>query len=72
MYDANGNLETQVTYTNYQDFGSGLYPSTVIIKRPIEDSQIVLTVDKVTQNVPLPADQFVVSIPEGTEMKNLH
>ena len=72
MYDANGNLDTQVFYTNYQDFGSGLYPSTVIIKRPIEDSQIVLTVDKVTKNVPLPADQFVVSIPEGTEMKNLH
>jgi outer membrane lipoprotein-sorting protein len=72
MYDANGNLVTQVFYTNYQDFGSGLYPSTVIIKRPIEDSQIVLTVDKVTKNVPLPADQFVVTIPEGTEMKNLH
>jgi outer membrane lipoprotein-sorting protein len=29
-------------------------------------------VDKVTKNVPLPADQFVVTIPEGTEMKNLH
>jgi outer membrane lipoprotein-sorting protein len=71
MYDTNGNLETQVFYTNYQDFGSGLYPSTVIIKRPIEDSQIVLTVDKVAKNVPLPADQFVVTVPEGTEIKNL-
>lgn len=71
MYDTNGNLETQVFYTNYQDFGSGLYPSTVIIKRPIEDSQIVLTVDKVAKNVTLPAEQFVVTVPEGTEIKNL-
>lgn len=72
MYDANGSLETQVFYTNYQDFGSGLYPSTVVIKRPIEDSQIVLTVEKVTKNVTLPADQFVVTIPDGTEIRNLH
>jgi outer membrane lipoprotein-sorting protein len=71
LYDANGNLETHVSYINYQDFGSGLYPSTVIIKRPIEDSQIVLTVEKVTKNVALPADQFVVNVPEGTQIKNL-
>ena len=49
-----GNLETHVTYRDYQDFGSGLYPSTVTIKRPLEDKQIVMLVEKETENVPVP------------------
>ncbi len=71
LYDSDGNLETHVTYRDYQDFGSGLYPSRVIIKRPLEDSQIVLLVEKVTKNVHVTEDQFVVNVPEGTTIKNL-
>jgi hypothetical protein len=71
LYDRQGNLETHVTYRDYQDFGSGLYPSTVTIKRPLEDSQIVLLVEKVAKNVPVAEDQFVVNVPEGTTIKNL-
>ena len=71
LYDRQGNLETHVSYQDYQDFGSGLYPSTVTIKRPLEDSQIVLLVEKVAKNVPVAEDQFVVNVPEGTTIKNL-
>jgi hypothetical protein len=71
LYDSEGNLETHVTYRDYLDFGSGLYPSTVTIKRPLEDSQIVLLVEKATKNVPVTEDQFVVNVPEGTPIKNL-
>ena len=71
LYDSDGNLETHVTYRDYQDFGSGLYPSTVTIKRPLEDSQIVLLVEKVTKNVPVADDQFVVIVPPETQIKNL-
>lgn len=71
LYDASGNLETHVTYRDYQDFGSGLYPGTVTIRRPIEGSQIVMFVEKVTENLPLPEDQFVVNVPPGTEIKTL-
>jgi len=71
LYDNEGNLETQVTYRDYQDFGSGLYPSNVTIKRPLEDWQIVLLVEKVTKNVPVPGDEFVVNVPPETEIKNL-
>jgi hypothetical protein len=49
MYDSNGNLETQVNYTNYQDFDSIKYPSLVTIKRPLEESQIVLRVESVKE-----------------------
>jgi outer membrane lipoprotein-sorting protein len=71
LYDSEGNLVTHVAYRDYQDFGSGLYPTTVTIKRPLEDSQIVLLVEKVTKNVPVPDDQFVVNVPEGTTIKDL-
>ena len=71
LYDCEGNLETHVTYRDYQDFGSGLYPSTVTIKRPLEDSQIVLLVEKVSKNVPVAEDQFVVNVPDGTTIKSL-
>jgi outer membrane lipoprotein-sorting protein len=71
MYDGDGNPETHVSYSNYQDFGDGKYPSTVTIKRPLENSQIVLTVEAVTNNVDLPPDQFVVDLPPDTEIKHL-
>jgi hypothetical protein len=71
LYDEEGNLATHVSYRNYQDFGSGLYPATVTIKRPLEDSQIVLLVEKVTENVQVPEDQFQVSVPPETQIKNL-
>jgi outer membrane lipoprotein-sorting protein len=71
LYDSQGNLETQVNYRDYQDFGSGLYPANVTIKRPLEDSQIVLLVEKVTKNVPVPTDEFQVNVPPETEIKNL-
>jgi len=71
LYDNDGNLETHVTYRDYQDFGSGLYPSNVTIKRPLDDKQIVLLVEKVAKNVPVAADQFEVTVPPETEIKNL-
>jgi outer membrane lipoprotein-sorting protein len=71
VYDSEGNLETQVYYSGYQDFGASKYPSTVVIKRPLEEVQIVLTVDKVVENQPLSDDQFVLKPSEGTQIQNL-
>lgn len=71
IYDGQGNIETQVTYQGYQDFEGAKYPSTVTIKRPIDQIQIVLTVEDVHQNLTLKDDQFVVQIPEGSKIQNL-
>lgn len=71
IYDKDGNLETQVEYANYQDFDSVRYPSRITIKRPLEDYLVVLTVEKVVQNMELKNDQFQIKIPEGTKIKNL-
>jgi outer membrane lipoprotein-sorting protein len=72
LYDSEGNLETQIAYADYRDFGSGQYPSTVTIKRPLEEYQIVLMVENVQENQSLTDDQFQIdNIPEGTETQHL-
>jgi hypothetical protein len=69
LYDSEGNLETEVIYGAYQDFEGSPYPSTVTIKRPLEEIQIVLTIEDVKENQTLPNDQFVVPIPEGSKVQ---
>jgi outer membrane lipoprotein-sorting protein len=71
LYDSEGNLETQVFYSKYADYGTVRYPSVIVIKRPMEDYQVVLTVEKVVQNMTLTDDQFQVKIPEGTTTQTL-
>jgi hypothetical protein len=73
QYDSEGNLETQVFYSGYRDFGGSTFPSAITIKRPQEDIQIVLTVEEVTENPnpPLGDEQFVVKPAEGATIQNL-
>jgi outer membrane lipoprotein-sorting protein len=71
LFDNEGKLETQVLYTNYRDFDAGRYPSTIVIKRPLEEYQIVLTVEKVAENIALTDDQFQIKLPEGTLIQQL-
>ena len=71
LYDDQGNLESQVSYSNYVSFGESSYPTRVVIKRPLEGIQLVLTVEKVQQNLKLPTDQFVAKIPPGTAIQHL-
>jgi hypothetical protein len=71
IYDDDGNLETQVIYAGYQDFGGTRYPSIINIKRPLEEIEIDLTVESLIENHPLSDDQFIVPIPEGSKNKNV-
>jgi hypothetical protein len=77
IYDKDGNLETQVYYSAYGNYGPSKYPSKVTIKRPIEGIQIVLTVDNVVENsklVPITDDQFMLKalkMPEDTQIQKL-
>jgi hypothetical protein len=71
IYDSEGNLETQVSYSSYQDFGASKYPTMVVIKRPLEEIQVILTVDKVVENQPLTDDQFVLKPTDGTVIQSL-
>jgi outer membrane lipoprotein-sorting protein len=72
IYDEQGNPETLVTYGKYVDFGGSRYPSTVTIKRPQEEFQIVLTVEKVTENLDLKDDQFQIEIPPEVKIQTIN
>jgi outer membrane lipoprotein-sorting protein len=71
LYDEQGNLETQVTYGSYVDFGGSKYPSTVTIKRPLDEFQIVLTVESVKENLELNDHQFEIKIPPDVKVQTL-
>lgn len=71
LYDADGNLETQVIYGTYQDFEGSQYPSTVTIKRPQEEIQIVLTVEDVHENLPIASDTFTIPTPAGAKLQHV-
>lgn len=71
LYDDQGNLETEVTYGRYVEYGINLFPSTVTIKRPLEGFQAVLTVTRVTENLELKDDQFELQIPSDTKIQHL-
>jgi hypothetical protein len=71
IYDSDGNLVTQVVYAGYQDFEGSKYPSSVVITRPMEEIRIVLSVDSVKENQPLPDNQFVAFIPDGATIQKM-
>lgn len=71
LYDSDGNLETQVIYGRYADYGDHKYPSTITIKRPLEGLQLVLTMVKVTLNQAIKDDTFQLQIPPETKVQKL-
>jgi outer membrane lipoprotein-sorting protein len=65
IYDPDGNVVTQALYSNYKKFGDIDIPSTIVIKRPLDELGLTITITKVTTiNQPLPEDQFKLDIPD--------
>ena len=71
LYDDEGDLETQVIYGPYVDFDGMKYPSVITLKRPQEEYQLVMTIERVTPNPTLTDDQFQVKIPPGSVVQAL-
>jgi hypothetical protein len=72
LYDKNGNLETEVFYSQYADFSGNKYPSVITIRRPQEGIHLVLKVERVAENPKVTDDQFQITVPEGTKVENLN
>ncbi|HVJ08830.1 MAG TPA: hypothetical protein VM554_10625 [Acidisarcina sp.] len=71
IYDQDGNIETQTLYGKYQTFGTTRFPGVVTIRRPLEEYQITLTIEKLTLNQTLTEDQFELKIPENIPIQQL-
>jgi outer membrane lipoprotein-sorting protein len=71
VYDRDGNLETVTLFGPLQTFGTERFPGTITIKRPQEEYQIVMTVQKLVLNQTLKDDQFELEIPDGVKIQKL-
>jgi hypothetical protein len=71
IYDQKGSIQTTAIYGPQQRFGPQMFPGSITIKRPLEEYQIVVTMQKLTVNLPLTDDQFELQIPEGTQVRKL-
>jgi Domain of unknown function (DUF4292) len=71
IYDASGDLETQVIYGPYQDFSGTPFPGTITINRLLDEYSITLTVEKLTLNQPLADDQFQLEVPKGYKVQKM-
>jgi len=71
IYDQEGSIQTQAIYGPLQQFGPERFPGTITIKRPLEEYQILITIQKINVNLTLTDDQFELKIPEGTPVRKL-
>jgi len=65
IYDTDGNVVTQATYSNYKKYGDINFPSTIVIKRPLDELGLTITISSATFNQKFPEDQFNLVIPDG-------
>ena len=68
IFGSDGNIETDVEYSNYQKEGNVRFPQMVVIQRPVEDYTLKLAFQKTTINEKLPDSTFNLERPEGSEL----
>ena len=71
IYDENGSIQTEATYGPMESFDQIRFPDTITIKRPLDELEIRITIEKLKVNLPLPDDKFELTIPAGTTVHRL-
>ncbi len=73
IYNADGRLDTEATYDNYQKFGNINFPAKIVIKRPLDELVLTITIaSRSTFNQKLDADAFVPDpIPSTYAIQNM-
>ena len=71
IYDPDGRIVTKVFYDKYQTFNGTLYPQTVLITRPIDEYSLKIEFNKITFNLPVDDDSFLLNIPAGVPIQKL-
>lgn len=71
IYNSDGKVATQATYSNYQRFGNIDFPTRIVIQRPLDELGLTIVVTKATFNQKLQSDEFDLQIPPGTATQNM-
>lgn len=71
IYDSEGRVATRATYEGYQKFGDIDFPTRITIERPLDELKIAMTIAKLSPNQEMENDQFELTIPQGTQVRQL-
>ncbi|MDP9051768.1 MAG: hypothetical protein M3O31_13780 [Acidobacteriota bacterium] len=71
IYNAEGKVETSAEYYNYKKFGEIDFPTKIVIKRPLDELGLTITVTSATFNGELASDQFKLDIPATVTTTNM-
>jgi outer membrane lipoprotein-sorting protein len=71
IYNADGKVATQASYSNYQKFGDIDFPTKIVIQRPLDELGLTITITKATFNQKLSDDQFKLDLPEGDAIQDM-
>jgi hypothetical protein len=71
IYGPDGQVQTQTLYGALQKFGDQQFPGTVTIKWPLQEQQILVTIQKLRINLALEDSTFQMEIPSGTQVQQL-
>ena len=68
LYGKEGALLTDTDFSGYPSSGEVLIPKVVKIHRPVEDVNLTIQFDRAEPNVLLPAENFQLAQPDGSEL----
>jgi hypothetical protein len=72
IYNAEGKVATQALYSNYKSFGDIVYPTKIVIQRPLDELGLTITITKASFNQKLDAEQFDLGpIPGSFKLQNM-
>jgi hypothetical protein len=72
IYNQSGQLQTQALYGPLQSYGTELFPGTITLRWPLQQQQILITIEKLKVNQPVNDDTFQVKIPRSAKVRVLH
>jgi hypothetical protein len=71
IYGPDGQIQTQAIYGPMQTYGAEHFPGTITIKWPLQEQQILVTIQKLRVNLKLEDTTFHLEIPKGTQVQEL-
>jgi hypothetical protein len=71
VYSDNGDVATDIVYSNPQEYNGVKFPSLIEIERPQEEYSIGIKMVKLTLNEPIKPEQFQLEVPPGANVTEL-
>lgn len=64
IYDAQGRIQTTISYSKFQKFGDLDYPMSILLKRPLDEYTLQIDITKLQLNQPMDDETFKLVIPD--------